>query len=136
MESDEYDSEIRKLMTKDELQKQLTKIVNLQGYEYRLWHYQASHSVLTIRAYHPANSGHNVHIVFETVYYIQLPISWTAGDFRLGTLKEHKNVAIKIELEDFKAEQLILFVAEPLNAQKVYLLCHSAHIEYDVPPLY
>ncbi len=123
-------------MTKDKLQEQLTKIINLQGYEYRLWQYQASHSVLTVRAYHPTNPGSNVHIVFETVYYIQMPISWTSGDFRLGTLEERKKVAIKIELEDFKAERLILFVAEPLNVQKVYLLCHSARVEYDVPPLY
>jgi hypothetical protein len=120
---------------KNELQEQITKIISLQGFEYRLWHYQASHSVLTLRAYQPANPGHNLHIVFETTVYVQLPISWATGDFRLGTGEEHRNITAQIGFDEFKASQVILFVAEPLNA-KVFILCHNASIKYDVPPLY
>ncbi len=117
-------------------QEQLKKIISLQGYEYRLWHYQASHSVLTLRAYQQINPGHNLHIVFETVFYIQIPISWKTGDLRLGTQDEHKRLTARIGLDDFKSGKLTLFVAEPPNVEKIYLLCHSAYVEYDVPPLY
>ena len=117
-------------------QEQLKKIISLQGYEYRLWHYQASLSVLTLRAYQPINPGHNLHIIFDTVFYIQMPISWKMGDIRLGTQDEHKGLSAQIGLDDFKAGKLTLFVAEPLNMQKIYLLCHSAYVEYDVSPLY
>jgi hypothetical protein len=120
---------------KNELQEQIEKIVSLRGYEYRLWHYQASHSVLTLRAYQPANPGYNLHLVFETVFFVQLPIHWPAGDFRLGTVEEHKNITTQIGFDEFKASQVILFVAEPPNST-VFLLCHSASVKYDVPPLY
>jgi hypothetical protein len=119
----------------DILQKQIEKIVNLKGYEYRLWHYQASLSVLTVRAYQPANPGHNLHIVFQTVVYIQMPTSWKAGDFRLGTPDERRKIATRVGFSELKAGHVTLFAADLPDTQ-VYVLCHSASIERDVPPLY
>ncbi len=117
------------------LEEWIARIVNLQDYEYRLWHYQASLSVLTVRAYQPANPGHNLHIVFQTVFYVQMPTSWKSGDFRLGTSDEHRKIATHVGFDEFKAGQVILFVADLSNSQ-VYVLCHSASIEQDVPPIY
>ena len=121
----------------EQLQEKFAAIINLQGYEYRLWHYQASLSVLTIRAYQPANPGHNIHIIFQTVAYMQMPISWAQGDIRLGTQAEHTQIASQIAwLNEFTAEKLTLFVAEPLNSGPIYVLSHTAYVEYDVEPLY
>ena len=121
----------------EQLQEKFAAIINLQGYEYRLWHYQASHSVLTIRAYQPANPGHNIHIIFEPVAYMQMPISWKHGDIRLGTQIEHVQITSQIaSVNEFIAEIFTLFVAEPLNSGPIYVLCHSAYVEYDVEPLY
>jgi len=116
-------------------QGRIAKIVSLKGYEYRLWHYQASLSVLIVRAYQPANSGHNLHIVFQTTLYLQMPTSWKEGDFRLGTPDEHRKITKRVVLDELMAGRMNLFAVD-LPSTKIYVLCHNASIEYDLPPLY
>ncbi|MBC7250373.1 MAG: hypothetical protein H5T62_08805 [Anaerolineae bacterium] len=110
------------------------EVTALEGYSYRLWEYQASLSMLTIRAHrHPDKPGHNIHIVFQGVAYLQMPISWKAGDFRLGSEAELREVVKRIGLTDFDLNKF--FKADTPNGT-VYVLGSVAAILRDVEPLY
>ena len=108
----------------------------LRGYRFILWRYHKSHSELTIRAEHPDKPGHNVHIHFVDVYYIQMPTGWI-GDFELGSESEFKEVLRKAWLQGSPEvrEIFTLFKADTPN-DVVYILGSLSHLEYDVEPIY
>lgn len=124
----------RRLMT-DHTSKVMDIISGLQGYKYRFWAYQAGHSILTIRAYNPSFPGHNLHINFEPVFYVQIPNTWESDGFQLSTTEEFENVIYKIEFDEIRAKNMKLFTTDT-ERMKIYILAHSVSLEYDVPPLY
>jgi len=52
------------------LTERINTITSLQGYVYRLWRYDVSHSVLTIRAVDPDDKKPCVLITFNFVTYL------------------------------------------------------------------
>ena len=118
------------------------KLLQLNGYRYRIWNYSVGHSYLTIRGEHPEKSHHNVVITFTAVNYFQFPTGWT-GDFypaadselleimnRAGITNWDKALPIseiKIHFHLYKADS---------PHSTIYVLGHLAQIEYDVEPIY
>lgn len=110
------------------------KVVTLEGYSYQIWEYQASLSQLVIRARHPGKPKHNIHIVFQGVAYLQMPIYWETGDLRHGTEDERVRIARRMGQNDL-LDSHKLFVAETAKGP-VYILGSVAAILEDVEPLY
>jgi hypothetical protein len=110
------------------------KVITLEGYSYRIWEYQASLSQLVIRARHPGKPKHNIHIVFQGVAYLQMPIYWETGDLRHGTADERVRIARRMGQNDL-LDSYTLFVAETAKGP-VYILGSVAAILEDVEPLY
>ncbi|MCR4408537.1 MAG: hypothetical protein NUW24_16720 [Anaerolineae bacterium] len=109
------------------------EVTALKGYSYRVWEYHASLSELTVRAYRLDKPKHNIHIVFQGVVYLQMPIHWKAGDLRLGSEAELREVTKKIGLGEFDPDKF--FKADTSNGE-VYVLGGVAAILRDVEPLY
>jgi hypothetical protein len=109
------------------------EITALEGYSYQLWEYQASLCQLTVRARRSDEPGHNVHIIFQDVSYIQMPTHWYKGDFELASSDELRMVAMKAGRSDY--EKILLFKADTPIAL-VYVLCGVAGIVRDVEPIY
>jgi hypothetical protein len=109
------------------------ELTALDGYSYRVWEYQASLSELTVRAYRPDKPNHNVHVVFQGVVYVQVPIQWERGDFRLGSEAELREMAKRIDLSDFDPGR---FFKADTSKGVAYVLGSVAAILQDVEPLY
>lgn len=109
------------------------EVIALEGYSYRVWEYQASLSELTIRAYRPDKPKHNVHIVFQGVAYLQMPIHWRTGDFRFGSEAELREVTKRIGLSSFDVNK---FFKADTPKGTVYLVGSVAAVLRDVEPLY
>jgi len=62
------------------------EVITLEGYTYRLWDYQASLSELTVLARHPSKRSEDIYIIFQGIVYLQMPIFWDKGDFRINTV--------------------------------------------------
>lgn len=113
----------------------IKEMIALEGYSYQLWEYHASHSMLTLRATHIKKRYHNVHINFISVFYIQMPMAWTA-DLRLASETEMRMVAEKIGMQlDDNAAFVSLFKAETSRGV-IYILGTLANVEYNVEPMY
>ncbi len=111
----------------------IEEVTSLKGYTYRVWEYQASLSQLTVRATHPDKPKHNIHIVFQGVGYLQMPIHWKLGDFRLASDDERRAVAARIELDDCHADQC--FIAKTPNTD-VAILGALAEVLWDFEPIH
>ena len=113
----------------------ISEVTALEGYTYRLWAYQVSHSLLTVRATHPDRPKHNIHLAFASVFYIQMPTAWR-GDFGLASESETRAVAERAGLKLTEtAPPLSLFKAEsPYGV--VYVLGVIYIVEHDVEPVY
>jgi hypothetical protein len=106
-------------------------LTTLQGYAYQIWKYQASLSELVIRARHHSRPKHNIHIVFQGVGYLQMPIYWETGDFKLGSKDERVQIAKRMGQDDLDPNHF--FVAETPKGS-VYVLGSVAAILEDVEP--
>lgn len=116
----------------------LKKLEALSGHYYQLWDYQKSHSVLTIRAGHLDQPAHNIHLVFTSVYYIQMPINWREGDLGLASETEFAEMVKAMKMRgspETLRETLSLYKAQPPNG-RVYILGNLSAIEHDVEPIY
>ncbi len=119
-------------MSNTQLDESVAEITELEGYSYQLWEYRVSLCQLTVRARRPDEPGHNVHIIFQDVGYIQMPTHWYNGKFELASSDELCTVAAKAGRSD--VERLSLFKANT-PAASVYVLCGVAGIVRDVEPL-
>jgi hypothetical protein len=102
--------------------KKIDELIALSGYQYRVWDYQVSHSVLTIKAT-KTDLESVIFIHFGDVYYLQTPISWV-GDFVLSSDTEFREFVSKAGLtgpvEVYK-QALSLFKATT-SGNLVYIL--------------
>ncbi len=111
------------------------EVTALEGYTYRLWEYQVSHSLATVRATHPDKPKHNIHLTFANVYYLQMPRAWR-GDLRLASESETHAIAEKAGLKLTEtAPPLSLFKSESPEGV-VYILGTIYIVEHDVEPVY
>ena len=113
----------------------ISEVTALEGYRYRLWEFQVSHLLLTVRATHRDRPKHNIHLTFANVFYIQMPTAWR-GDFRLASEPELHTIAERRGLKLTEtAPSLSLFKAEsPYGV--VYVLGVIYIVEHDVEPVY
>ncbi len=111
------------------------EVTALEGYTYKLYRYQLSHSLLTVRATHPDRPKHNIHLAFALVYYLQMPNAWR-GDLRLASESETRTIAERAGLKLTEtAPPLSLFKAESPNGV-IYILGTIYIVEHDVEPVY
>ena len=111
------------------------EVTALEGYTYRLWEYQVSHSLATVRATHPDKPKHNIHLTFALVCYLQMPSGWR-GDLRLASESESRAIAERAGLKlTGTAPQPTLFKAESPDGV-VYILGAIYIVEHDVEPVY
>lgn len=120
-------------MPNTQFDESIAEITELEGYSYLLWEYRVSLCQLTVRARRPDEPGHNVHIIFQGVDYIQMPTHWYEGKFELASSDDLCMVAAKVGRSD--DERLLLFKVD-IPAAPVYVLCGVAGIVRDVEPLY
>jgi hypothetical protein len=113
----------------------ISEVTALEGYRYRLWAYQVSHSLLTVRATHPDRPKHNIHLTFADVFYLQMPRAWR-GDLRLASESESRTISerARLKLEGTEPPPT-LFRAETPNGV-VYILGTIYIVEHDVEPVY
>jgi hypothetical protein len=113
----------------------ISEVTALEGYRYRLWAYQVSHSLLTVRATHPDRPKHNIHLTFALVYYLQMPTGWR-GDLRLASESETRAIAERAGLKlTGTAPPPTLFKAESPKGV-VYILGTIYIVKHDVEPVY
>jgi hypothetical protein len=109
------------------------RITALKGYSYQIWEYQASLSELVIRARHHSKPKYNIHIVFQGVAYLQMPIYWEGGDFRLGSEDERAQMAKQMGQDDLVPDRF--FVAQTPKGP-AYVVGSVAAILENVEPVY
>lgn len=104
-----------------------------RGYEYQLQNYTSNLSELTFVARRIEPSGSFYRITFQTTHYVQTMVSWDQGDFRLATADRFLALADALNLSTIQREQLLLFVAVPLNRPEVMILCHRVFLSQEMP---
>lgn len=114
------------------LGQEITEVINLRGYTYSPWYYQHGHSMLVVRAYIADKPADYLYIVFHAVSYMQMPVSWSQGDFRLGTSSEFSELMKMAGFDDQAAQHLTLFIAQTPNTQ-VRILCHRVSVTNTSP---
>jgi hypothetical protein len=85
-------SDLASQRLKTALKQRIQEISSLKGYNYRLWRYEVSHSVLTIYAADPHEQKPNLVLTFGSVYYMQILLFWT-GDLRPAPEDESLKIA-------------------------------------------
>lgn len=124
------------------MEKLLDELHRIKGYSYQIWHYNLSHSILTLRAKKKEKEHHNIHITFADVGYFQFPFSWR-GDLDLAPETELVEIleragfgrldqAISME---YVQDRYSLYKAES-GRSIIFILGRLASIEYDVEPIY
>jgi len=120
----------------------LDKLSQLKGYSYQIWHYNLSHSILTLRGETKQNEHHNAHIGFADVKYFQFPLGWT-GDLYLAPDNELIEILVRagigrldqVTSMEYLKEQFSLYKADSPYST-IYILGKLFEIEYDVEPIY
>jgi hypothetical protein len=89
---------------KTTFKRRISEICSLEGYIYKLWRYEVSHSVLTIHATKLGNPNSELILTFGFVQYLQILLSWT-GDLRLAGETEYSEIA---RLAGFEGEKEVI----------------------------
>jgi hypothetical protein len=125
--------------TRDALQDEL---LGLKGYNYQIWDYNLSHSILTIRATHEQKKHQNIHITFVDVRYFQFPHGW-AGDLHPASDDELIEILVRAGVGRLDKAVPISYVKERFSLYKadspnctIYILGKLSTIEHDVEPIY
>ena len=124
------------------MNKLLEQLNQLRRYSYQIWHYNLSHSILTLRGTNKQKGHHNIHIGFADVKYFQFPFSWT-GDLHPATDEEFIQILVRAGIGrldqatsiEYVKEQFSLYKADTLHTT-IYILGKLSEIEYDVEPIY
>lgn len=120
----------------------LNRLQEIRGYHYRIWEYQRSFSMLTIRAENDKIKNHNIHLTFVEVNYVQCPFLGWVGDLYLASddelFQELKQSGINIQPEipkSFFKENFSLYKADSPN-RTICIFGKLYKIENDVEPIY
>lgn len=118
------------------------KLRQIQGYGYKIWDYNLSHSILTFRGEHPDKKHHNVEITFVDVQYFQFPYGWV-GDFYPAQDSELLEIMSRVGMRNFEKAMSIPEIKERFHLYKadsphstIYVLGYLSQIEFDVEPIY
>ena len=120
----------------------IDRLNSIEGYKYQIWHYDLSHSILTLRGTTENKSHHNIHISFADVQYFQFPFSWT-GD--LYPARDNESIEILLRVGVGRIDQTVSmeYMKERFSLYKadspyttIYILGRLFKIDDDVEPLY
>lgn len=120
----------------------LDELNYIKDYDYQIWQYNLSHSLLTLRATSKQKKRHNIHITFTQVHYFQFPFSWK-GDLYLAPDNELIEILGRAGVSKLNEALPMSYIRETYSLFKadspdstIYILGRLSKIEYDVEPLY
>ena len=103
------------------------------GCRYRFIDYIPHLSELIFLASISDLKGPRYRITFQTTLYIQTVTDWFHGGFELAGPEKYTELVDALDLNTAAKEQLLLFVASPLNKPEVLVLCHTVYVSQETP---
>lgn len=102
-------------------------------YNFQLWNYICSHSVLTVRGTFSKKKKHNVHLIFQDVRYIEMPCYFWRAKWRFATEEEIEKVVSPLHEQYFSSEYLLCAESDE---RKYYVLCGDMAVQENVEPIF